>query len=147
MDEALTVRRTTAEASTSFTAVTIAYAASRLVSAVQYLVLMIVARRTGRPVPSLAVPFIGTCLSCALCVVAASLDATTEMLAIDKPVLLYVGIFIEVMALVWTPFLRSYIPIPSHALSERIGALTLIILCVAFSPSLQRAADQKARVS
>lgn len=107
-----------------------AYTVSRAISAAQYLILMIVARRTSRPIRSLFVPFVGTVLSGLLCIVAASLSASTQALAIVKPLLLYLGIFIELVALVLTPFLRCYIPIPAHALSERMGALTLIILYV-----------------
>lgn len=126
--EAPLTRRCADEAATSFLCVTVAYAASRFLLAFQYLVLMVVARRAGRPLPSLALSFAGTSLSGVLCVVAAALDVSSVPLAIEKPVLLYTGIFIEVVALGCTPFLRSYIPLPSHALSERIAALTLIIL-------------------
>lgn len=108
--------------------VAIAYAVSRLISALQYLLLIVVARRVDRPVVSLVVPFLATLVSMAFCVTAAALGDDSIGPAVVKPLLVYSGILIEVVATVWTPFLKSYIPLPAHLLSERMGSLTLIIL-------------------
>jgi low temperature requirement protein LtrA len=106
----------------------IIYAVSRALLLVQYLVALYLATRAKRPRKALLIS-IG---SCALCMATATastcISFSTRALIIAKLVLLYGGMLVECLGVLLESSHQSTVRAPVHDLTERCGALTLIIL-------------------
>ncbi|ORX33247.1 hypothetical protein BD324DRAFT_640417 [Kockovaella imperatae] len=112
----------------SFTTVGSAYAASRFLMCVQYLVCWLLGRRLRRPLASVYIS-IGTFFaSCILIVAAVTLPSTSPSHVKAKICLLYASILLELLSIRVKIYLKQHGNIDSGNVAERYGAFTLIIL-------------------
>jgi hypothetical protein len=95
----------------------------------QYLVLLRVAHATNRPQVQSFIIFCSTVFSMICSIIAAAVHTPSRSLAVGRVFIFYLGIFGEwIGEFTAVTFLRSYVRPKPERLSERLGALTLIIM-------------------
>ncbi|KZO92553.1 hypothetical protein CALVIDRAFT_530040 [Calocera viscosa TUFC12733] len=107
----------------AFKSISVAYALSRVLLAVQYLHTAYITRRHKRLL-TLLIPAMMSSASAILWLVGGSLRFRSDI----KLEICYSALALEYIVTGLLPVLVSYIPVPSYAISERYGALTLVIL-------------------
>lgn len=121
----------------SFLTITLAFAATRALLAVQYLVVVISGRRVKRRMSAPKAAVLGLAMSCAFAVVAAALNASSRRRAHIKVILFYIGVGIDTITALWQ--YSDSGPVPAVEIAERYGAFSLIIMYVeSLGPKLTR---------
>ncbi|WOO79101.1 uncharacterized protein LOC62_02G002637 [Vanrija pseudolonga] len=130
------------KAAMSFLTITLAFAATRALLAVQYLVVVVSGRRIKRRTSAPKAAVFGLALSCAFAVVAAALSASSRRRAHIKVILFYIGVGIDTLTALWQ--YSDSGPVPAVEIAERYGAFSLIIIgegFVALSGIFNKAID------
>ncbi|EJT97451.1 hypothetical protein DACRYDRAFT_119534 [Dacryopinax primogenitus] len=108
----------------AWTGVATSYAAGRLFLILEYVLVLITTRHYKRHLPSLLVPPIVAFISGVLWAISASMTGN----AAAKVACAYSGLGLEVEATLMLPLMPQYMRAPPEMISERFGALSLIII-------------------
>ncbi|BEI89868.1 uncharacterized protein CcaverHIS019_0212300 [Cutaneotrichosporon cavernicola] len=117
----------------SFLTVAIAVALHRALLAAQYVMVVVLGKKAGRPVSSPALFAASFAITCIFAVLAATIPARNTGLAAAKIVLMYASVLVDMGAILVQVIWGVQVPVRWHSVAERYGSLTLIILGQGFS--------------
>ncbi|GMK59089.1 hypothetical protein CspeluHIS016_0701040 [Cutaneotrichosporon spelunceum] len=122
-----------AQAGGSFLTVAIAIALNHSLLCMQYIMVVVVGRKAGRPTASPALSAASLSVTCSFVIVAAAIPARTDGLAAAKIVFMYTSVLIDMGSILFQVLWGVQVPVRWHRVAERYGSLTLIILGQGFS--------------
>jgi hypothetical protein len=109
-----------AQAHQALNVVTITVGVARAVLAIQYLYILLLAKRAHRPRKTILVEGMACIVSCLFCVASAWIDSTSSGRLHAKISLLYAGTLVEVASYVAVGLSTTFTRIPSERIGERI---------------------------
>ncbi|KLT41477.1 hypothetical protein CC85DRAFT_286387, partial [Cutaneotrichosporon oleaginosum] len=120
-------------AADSFLTVAIAVALHRGLLVAQYIMVIVLGHKAGRPTSSQAFFAISFAVTCILAIIAATIPARDTGLSAAKITFMYASVLVDLGAILVQVVWGVQVPVRWHKVAERYGSLTLIILGQGFA--------------